>query len=207
MGIRKMKNFLSGFFRRKALPKPFDIEKAVGHYLLTLPRCTNRVLVVSRRNLDKRYNYEMTVDTASLAVWAEKHDKGAWSSYEPEQAARKALPLWLRLADLSDNSVSFPPKMFSQVLRGYHETFLAMKGTQVYCHQCHQIIEQPIVKYTQLPPREIFDYWRYEWHCPNGHLLYFDEVGRHGVFAKPPLTNYFDEDTLSIPTFLRKQSD
>jgi hypothetical protein len=110
-----------------------------------------------------------------------KHEKGVWSSANAEQSARHALPFWLMSADLTDNSVSTIPEMFFAILREYHETFLDFEGAQVFCHECHRVIDRPILTSTHLPPREIFDYMRYEWHCPDGHLLYKDEVGRHGV--------------------------
>lgn len=174
-----MLGWLTKVFRKKDRPPPFDIEKAVGHYLLTLPRCSNRVLVVSRRYLDKRYNYELTVDAANLADWSVKHAKGAGRPYGPDQAVRKTLPLWLHGADLSDSAVTFPPKEFFSLLREYQETFLNMASAQVYCHECHQIIENVTKKITELPPRDIFEFRRFEWFCRQGHLLYKEDHGVH----------------------------
>lgn len=174
-----MLDWLSRVVRKEKIPPPFDIEKAVGHYLLTLPRCTNRVLVVSRSYLDKCYNYELTIDAASLAAWSVKHEKGAWSSYGPMQAVRKTLPLWLHGADLSDNAITFPPKEFFSLLHEYQETFLNMGGAEIYCHECHQVVENVAKKRTELSPKEIFECWRTEWHCQHGHLLYTEDHAAH----------------------------
>lgn len=197
-----MSSILNRLFRKKVVP-PFDVEKAVGHYLLTLPRCTRRILVVSRRFLDKRYNYEMTVDSASLAAWAKMYETSS-SSSQVTNATCKALLLWLRGADLTDNTVSFPPKEFFNEWRGYHSTFYEMPSTQVYCHECHRIVDAISMKDSELPPREIFDYMRYEWHCPQGHLLYEEEIGRHAVPRDRYRALIKDVDPLEIPEFLRK---
>lgn len=177
--------FMQKIFSRQA-ESTFDLEKAVGHYLLTLPRCTGRVLVVSRRYLDKRYSFELTVDTASLTAWAEKHAKCAWSSNEQAQAARLTIPLWLRLADLSDNTVTLAPKEFFDIWRGYHCTFYEMPGSKVHCHECGHAIDEVTMTDTHLPPTDIFDNWRYEWFCPQGHLLYQEEIGRHASRRRIP---------------------
>src|SRR5450631_3103104 len=115
---------LRKLFRRKIQVPQFDIEKAVGHYLLTLPRCSNRVLVISRSYQDKRFNYEMIVNTASLAAWAEELDIGSRGSNDPGKAAWKTWSLWLRLADLTDETVSIPPLILFEVISKYQETFL-----------------------------------------------------------------------------------
>jgi len=183
----------------------FDLEKAVGHYLLSLPRCSNRVEVVSRKFLDRRYNYEMTVDAAQLAAWAEKHAKGAWTNIDYEQAARLTLPMWLGLADHNDKSVTIPPKKFFELWRGYHSTFYDMPGTQLYCPECAEIVVEVFMIDIGLPPSDIFDCTRYEWHCPRGHLLYQEEIGRHASFSRekyPKLRG--DIEAPDIPEFLRK---
>jgi hypothetical protein len=201
-----MSGILSSLFRRKEIP-PFDVEKAVGHYLLTLPRCTSRVEVVSRRFLDKRYDYEMTAATSSLAEWAKMYESNGWGN-QTEQAICKALLLWLRGADLLDPTISLPPKEFFDVWRCYHSTFYEMPGTKVYCHKCAQIIAEVSMKDTELPPIEIFDRMHYEWFCPEGHLLYQEEIGRHGSkISHAKFRELFDEDgdPLDIPNFLRKK--
>jgi hypothetical protein len=163
---------------RQSIPLPFDTEKAVGHYLLTLPRCTNRVLIVGQHYQDKRFYYELTVDAASLAAWAIKHEKAVWCSFEPEQAARKALPLWLSGADLTDNLISTLPPEFNKIMSEYTEVFSQMAGAQMYCHECRQIIENITKKKTDLPPSGRLNVrWHSEWHCSKGHLLYQEEFG------------------------------
>ena len=190
-----MHTMCAKLFRRSVVQTlPFDIEKAVGHFLLTLPRCTGRVAVISRRYLDKRYRCELTIDTASLAAWAEGHAKGVWSSNDPKQAARLALPLWLRLADLSDESVTLLPKDFFVICHEYHSTFLEMPNAQVYCYECGQVIGDVMPSETQLPPREIFDIRKYEWRCPQGHLLYQEEMGLHAHVSG-----------IAVPDFLMKR--
>lgn len=201
-----MVNILKRLLRRQIVPPTFDMDKVVGHYLLTLPRCTNRVLVVGSVYQDKRYNYELTVDAASLSTWATKHEKGVWSSNNLEQAARKALPLWLNGADLIDNFGSILPLSFYKILCDYHEIFMLTDGARMYCHECRQIIEHVIKTHTELPPKEIFDCWRSEWYCPQGHLVYKEEFSAHASVRrnKSPEINLHNEQALSISAFLCK---
>ncbi len=201
---------IAKIFKRDKQPPPFDIEKAIGNYLLTLPRCSSKVLVISHRYQDKRYNYELTVEAHSLATWAERHAKGAWSSIDAEQAARLALPLWLRLADLSDDAETLMPIEFFNICNKYHSTFIEMPRTQITCNDCGAVIEEVIKTETQLPKSEIFDMNKFEWHCPQGHLLYQDEVGLHADSRKFTLQNMqeaFTNEGKDIPSFLRKLAD
>jgi hypothetical protein len=193
---------LRKLFRRKIQVPQFDIEKAVGHYLLTLPRCTNRVLVISRSYQDKSFNYEMIVNTASLAAWAEKLDIGSRGSNDPGKAAWKTWSLWLRLADLTDDTVSIPPLILFEVISKYQETFLEMQGTEVFCHECSKMIEMPIQKITE----EKYNVMRDEWHCPNGHCLYqkVTEIYCSGRGFPMDYLEY-EENDLSVPSFLRKK--
>ena len=201
-----MRSLLSKIFRRKEVSVPFDMEKAVGHYLRTLPRCTNRVLAVSRRYLDKRYNYELTVDAASLADWAKKYESISWHSGDSHVAAQLALLLWLRAADLSDNSVTLPPKEFFDVWHENYWVFQKLPSAQMYCHECRQIIKDISTKTTELPPREIYKCWRTELFCQSGHLLYQDDFGIHLCVRKNnfPVLDLECKDELSVPAFLRK---
>lgn len=201
-----MLSFLKRLLRRK-VDTPFDIEKTVGHYLLTLPRCTSRVLVVSRQYQDKCYDYEMTADAASLAAWAKMYETNGWGS-QTEKASCKALLLWLRAADLTDNTVTTPPKEFFDIWRRYHETFLETMGSQVYCHECHRIIDTPEIKRTSDSEGGIYVIFSEEWHCSSGHLL-FQEKRELTMCSRKNIPNIFadsKEEELTIPAFLRKQN-
>jgi hypothetical protein len=199
-----MLNLLSKLFRRKRPVPPFDIEKAVGHYLLTLPRCSNRVLVFSQSYQDKRFNFEMIVNATSLSAWAVQIDFGSGGCTDSGKAARNAFDLWLQLADLNDNSVTTLPKMFFDEIGEYHESFLEMRGNEVFCHECSKMNEMPIQTITE----EKYNVMRDEWHCPNGHLLY-QKVTEIYCSGRGFTMDYleYEENDLSIPSFLRKKAD
>lgn len=202
-----MLNLLLKPFRKNVVPPPLDIEKAVGHYLLSLPRCTNRILVIGRNYPDYRFHYELTVDAKFLAAWATKHAESVWSSLEPVQAARKSLPLWLNGADLTDNFGTVLPLEFYKIISEYHEVLTQMAGSQMYCHGCRQIIEDLTKKNTDLPPSGIFNCcWRSEWYCSQGHLLYQEEFGMHMTKRRNrfPELDLNNKSELTEPAFLRK---
>lgn len=110
-------SFINKLFKRK-VPE-IDIEKAVGEYLLGLPRCNRNVVIVSPKYWETHYTCEIVVAADDLVPWAEHHADTVRSSNQEEQAARKALPIWLRGAKSEDNSASYVPHFMYEVLRPY----------------------------------------------------------------------------------------
>lgn len=124
-------SFLSKFFKRKVEPS-FDIEKAVGDYLLKLPQCSREVVIVSPAYGEEHYSCEISVSAEDLFCWAEHHASAVWESVREEQAARKALPLWLQTANLDDDSKSYVPHFMYKVLRPYVLNFVINKTAKIF---------------------------------------------------------------------------
>lgn len=110
-----MKSILDWILRRND-PPPFDYEKAVGKYLLELPRCSRKIVVASPKYDSEHYFGEVLVDAVGLIPWAEHHSTACWSSWKEDQAARLALPVWIRGADPSDELPTYLLEPFMRVL-------------------------------------------------------------------------------------------
>ncbi|MHB1400508.1 MAG: hypothetical protein ACYDAI_17060 [Trichloromonadaceae bacterium] len=150
----------------------FDIEKAVGEYLLRLPRCSKYVAVVSPKYGESYYTCEIIVAAEDLAHWAENHAQAVWSLNQEEQAARKTLPIWLRGADVDSKTTSYVPHFMYEVLRPYVLDFVENGTTNIYCFECQSFVEN--VQMNELNRQKMGDwsFWTEIWKCPNGHMLY-----------------------------------
>lgn len=171
-------SFISVLFRRNIEP-PFDIEKAVGKYLLNLPRCSRDVLIVSPKYGETDYTCEIIVAAEKLAPWAEHHADAVWSSNQETQVARKALPLWLNSAKSEDDSVSYVPHYMYEVLRPYVSNFVGDGAAKIYCLKCQSfVIDVKMEKFNQIHTR-VWWCWTDVWTCPLGHRLYYEEHNIH----------------------------
>lgn len=171
-------SFISRLFTKKIEPQ-FDLEKAVGEYLLKLPRCSNNVIIVSPKYGETHYACDIIVSAEDLVLWAEHHAEAVWSSNQEEQAARKALPLWLRGAKIEDNSASYVPHFMYEVLRPYVLNFVNEGTAKIYCPQCKSFVYN--VKMEKLHEKSSGDWswWTDVWTCPKGHQLYYEEHELH----------------------------
>jgi ssDNA-binding Zn-finger/Zn-ribbon topoisomerase 1 len=157
----------------------FDIEKAVGRYLLTLPPCTAKVVIVSPKYGDKHYRCELIVDTDGLVPWAEHHAQSVWSSNKEEQAARKALPIWLRSANLNDPAPTYVSPHFVEVLQPYALDFINEGIVDVICPDCRRVVGDIVMKKLNERREDTWLWWTDEWYCPNDHLLYREDHELH----------------------------
>lgn len=171
-------SFISKLLKKKAEP-PFDLEKAVGEYLLKLPRCSRNVVVVSPKYEGSHYACEIVVAAEKLSPWSEHHADAVWSSNQEEQAARKALPIWLRDAKSEDNSASYVPHFMYEVLRGYVLDFINDGATSIYCFECESIVADVKMEKHNEQRAGAWSLWTDVWTCPKGHKLYYEEKKLH----------------------------
>lgn len=178
---RSRQNSMRGFIKRilgtKVAP-PFDIEKAVGQYLLELPRCPAKVIIAGPCYKDPHYLGEVIVDAAGLLPWTEHH-ASAVSGFGKTEAARQALPIWLRGADGNDPGPAALPPLFVEVLRPYALDFINKEIAEVICPECHTIVTE--IERLKFDEGRIVDWswWTEEWRCSQGHLLYRAEQEIH----------------------------
>ena len=137
--LRRDMSFLRKLFGKNQDPE-FDLEKAVGDYLFELPRCGKDVVVVSPEYGETYYTCKIIVAAADLLPWAEHHANAVWSLNQEEQAARKALPLWLRSSEPSSNSASYVPHFIYEVLRPYVFDFVHEGKAKIFCLECQSLV-------------------------------------------------------------------
>lgn len=171
-------SIFSNLFGKKLDPK-LDLEKTVGEYLLKLPRCGKDVVIISPKYGEIHYTCEIMVKAIDLLPWAEDHAEATWSSNQEEQAAKKALPLWLRGADSNSNATSYVPHFMYKVLRPYVLNFVNDGATKIYCLKCGSFVAD--VNMEQVDKRRSGGYslWTDVWKCPEGHQLYYEEHELH----------------------------
>ena len=169
-----------GYIKKLLEPKqapPPDIDALAGQLLRTLPRCTARVVVASPNYGDQRYRADIVADTVSLLSWAEHHAQAVLGSMDEIQAAREALPVWLRDADLSNPAVSYVASPFVALLRPYAKGFISRSIAQALCSECRRFVRD--VSFNTFNERngDGWSWWIAEWHCSSGHLLYREDHG------------------------------
>jgi len=164
-------------------PVPFDVAKAVNAYLRALPPCTSRVVVVGPSYGDRHYRCHVVAGASSLLMWAERHVQGVGGGDPRRQAAREALPLWLRSADTDKQKVSYVPPFFVDEMRDYAMDFVQKRIARVICCECRQYVSDVTMKHIDRPPEGIYTCWTSEWYCPAGHLLYREDHAIHFELA------------------------
>jgi len=166
--------FFKNLFNNKQEPE-FDLEKAVGAYLLKLPRCNKDVVIVDPKYGDTHYTCKIKVAAADLLPWAEDHAANVCSSDKEEQAARKALPLWLRGAQSSIDSASFLPHLMYEVLKVHILDFVRNGTAKTFCLECQSIVADVQIEKINKKGGGDWAWWTDVWKCPQGHQLYYQE--------------------------------
>lgn len=161
------------FGRRKDL----DREKAVGQYLLRLPKCSRFVAVASPAYDPEHFYCDVTLDARRLAIWAQRHAESV-TGFGMDQAARLALPIWLRAADLSDDRVTYAPA-FSRVLDPYLTDFTKDESCRIHCPQCGSVVNDVSMAREDERRAGGWSWWTDVCTCPAGHELYREEHELH----------------------------
>ena len=175
MDFKKCAHVFNKVFKRHD-PEDAIVERAVGQYLLTLPICTGKIVVVSPQYTKaEHYHCEIVADAAKLLPWAENHAKVCWSSGRREQAARVTLPLLLRMANLADPTPTYLPDEFSRVLEMCALGLINQGIAKVICLECNAVVADIQMRKFDESRMYLWSWWTSEWKCPAGHLLYHEK--------------------------------
>lgn len=166
--------FLTKLFRREP---EFDLEKEVGKMLLNLPTCSARVAIASPAYDPEHYRCDVTMDPHELASWAKRHAEGV-VGFGPEQAARQALPIWLRGADMSDMRTTYVPG-FASLIRPYIADFMEDANVRVYCTECSADVDDVVTQKVDQKTHGHWSWWTDVWTCPKGHEFHREEHELH----------------------------
>jgi hypothetical protein len=152
-------------------PPLFDIEKAVGNFLLNYLRYTSKIVVVSPKYGDKNYCCEIIVEASGLLSFFEYYAKRIHGGPARELAALKALPFWFRDIDLSNPSPSYFPGHFTRFLRSFLYKFIQKGVAEVVCSECQRVVDDITKNKFNESRSGNYSWWTDEWHCQNGHLF------------------------------------
>ena len=172
--------FIENFFGKKDIPDipEYDFDKAVRDFLLTLPRCSKNLIIVSPDHGETDYTCKVVVDARSLLPWAEHEAESVTSSFIEEQVARISLPIWLRDYDEADTSYSEIHYYMYKVLRPYVSNFISENMAKVYCLECSSFVSD--IKMEKKDEKGTQPWaWTDIWSCPKGHRLYHEKHELH----------------------------
>jgi len=172
--------FLKSLFGKKNISDDipeYDMEEEVNKFLLTLPRCSQNIILASPDYGEAHYTYTcvIVVDAQSLLPWAQHDSETTMSFHKESQVARVSLPIWLRDHDETDTSYSELPYFMYEQLRPYIAKFVNEKMAKVYCPGCNSFVSDIEMEKKGTPPRVWTDIWK----CPEGHQLYYEEHDVH----------------------------
>lgn len=165
-------------FRRNVEPE-FDAEAERENLLLSLPRCTKHVVIVSPLYGEKHYDCEIIISAEDLFVWAECHAQSVRSSRNKEQIAREVLPVWLSRADLNNDAPSCVSGEMYNVLRPYVLDFIDKGQAVIYCPSCQSFLTEVQMEKRNDSRAAGWSYWTDVWICSCGHQLCHEEHEMH----------------------------
>jgi len=171
-------SFFGKIFNRKDVPA-FDLEKAVGQYLLSMPRPAKWITICCPKYDAAHYSCRVTVAARDLLPWAEQHLENVLSCDNEEQAVRTALPIWLRGANEKDCSLTPIPPVVFQVLRLYISDFIKSGLARTYCYYCESFINSVNMQTINRNQLGSWVSWEDVWTCPEGHQLYQEKSEMH----------------------------
>lgn len=155
------------------LPLPGSrLERAVATMLKALPRCSQSVVIAGPAYGDAHYHGDVIAATTKLLRWVEAEAGESWHSSLYEEAARKALPMWLRNADLTEPSPTLLNNSLIEVLKPTTAHFIKIGVASVYCMVCSALYSD--IRMNRVNERSAgpYSYWTDDWRCPHDHILY-----------------------------------
>lgn len=156
-----------------------EIARAVGHYLLQLPRCSTAIVGISPRYGELHYRCEIVLDVAMTLEWARNHAANVISLDFDDQAARLALPLWLGNFDETNRRLTDIPAGFYKVLRPYIRDLVNEDVAAITCLECGHIASQVLMQRVDEESIGTSSRWTDVWRCSSGHLLYHEDHEVH----------------------------
>jgi len=140
-----------------------------------LPKCHSKVVIASPKYHKSYFTCEITVGVEDIIPWAEDHVRSTWSSDPEQQAATKAMPLWLNNADFSCDEPSYLSASMYKVIDHYVHNLTPKLSAQIICLECGSIVRD--LKKEKYNEESYCSQmiWTSEWHCENGHQLYYQE--------------------------------
>lgn len=170
-------------FWKKKRPLPFDAEKHIGHILLCLPRCPQRVVAIDS-TLDETFNCAYVLPAAELLRWMEDFSTHVLVCGDEPDATQTAFVMWLRSADHSDSeTIQRVPPLFFELYSSHASNLVKKTAGHVYCPQCGLGHTEINIAFEET--KDESGGWRSGievWRCPKLHRLRHSEYRLHLIF-------------------------
>ena len=148
---------------------PRVVMSLAKDYVLKLPRCEGRVIVVDRS--ESGYDCKITCDPEKLKDWVTSQIKIDLKADRQCQVSRAALLQWLSEAHKSDSFGTRLPGIFQRVIRPYLADIASEQISTKYCYRCDsEYTEIVFESFSELAVDDIQT--TTVWTCPKGHLLF-----------------------------------
>lgn len=158
-------------FRKERVPE-FDPEKYVGHALLSLPRCTSRVVAIDT-TLDETFDCTFIVRAEELLCWLQDHFSKVHACGERAEAAQSAFLIWLQASERVDSgSILRVPQELFEFYSDYASELVNSAFGFVHCRQCN--VNYPKVSVAYEGSKQGGGGWHSGtevWRCPELHVL------------------------------------
>lgn len=156
----------------KKRPPQFDPEKHIGQLLLTLPKCTRRVIAIDG-NLDQTFTCKYIILAESLLSWLEDFTTKVYTCGARAQATEAAFKMWLGAADRSESDLlARIPDVFFEIYSSYASELVKSTDGYVYCDQCKSGYDEIEVDFENTKQEGGGWHSGVEvWRCPEQHLL------------------------------------
>ena len=153
-------------------------------YVRPSHRCTKWILLAGRIYGDEHYTGAVLIETRNLIVWITRHAEKTSTSVLADQQAKEFMPTWFAMADNEDETVTILDAHMKSVVHEYIANFEAEGTTRFYCPSCKSTYDSVVDIEHESKKEGNWSSWTNEWHCLNGHRLYYKKSRMHFYSGK-----------------------
>lgn len=148
-------------------------------YVQPSHRCTKWILLAGRIYGDEHYTGAVLIEARNLIAWITRHAEKTSTSVLADQQAKEFMPTWFAMADNEDETVTILDAHMKSVVHEYIANFEAEGTTRFYCPSCKSTYGSVVDIKHNSKKEGNWSSWTNEWHCLNGHRLYYKESRMH----------------------------
>ncbi len=155
------------------------LSLAQVEYSIPKHKCTKWILLAGKIYADDHYSCAVLIEARDLISWISHHAANTSTSVLANQQAKQFMPTWLEMADMKDEAVTILDKQMKSVIHNYISNFKKEGTARFYCSDCKKIYSLVKEIEHERNTEGKWRSWTNEWHCENGHRLYYKESRMH----------------------------
>ncbi len=148
-------------------------------YVRPSHRCTKWILLAGRIYGDEHYTGAVLIETSNLIAWITRHSENTSTSVLANQQAKEYMSTWFAMADNDNETVTILDAHMKSVVHEYVGNLKAAGNARFYCPACASISNSVKEIEHERSKEGNWRSWSTEWHCLNGHRLYYKESRMH----------------------------